>query len=338
MPPPVRNRNTITEQTFEILDHLSDTSHATGVRRLPLHMLVLTGRAVHTRSIVGSANDAQALRRLENRVRPALGLRPDRPYVPDELDDLDRVDIANAFWAGKWCGCGFPRLRLRAARAALLAATCIPGDLVGDVRPPWPAFLINLEGEEQLLADPDRPGVFYDQIEVLYSDATGRPTWTFFRRSPTCENYSRLWTTPEEWGSDLDSLRLFDRDEIDPQSRIFQVVSRIVLGLCLHLSMPGVQEAASTRAKSKRFRRDRSGPPQMTNFVLGNDVKVDFSRAIRDYICRGGRAVTVQSMVRGHWKRQAHGPGHSLRKLIHIEPYWRGPEGAPVLVRAHDVV
>jgi hypothetical protein len=118
---------------------------------------------------------------------------------------------------------------------------------------------------------------------------------------------------------------------------MFQVVSRIVLGLCLHLTTPQVLADARRRARSKRFRNVRSGPPQMTNFVIGNDVKVDVTRAVREYVTRGGRAPSVQSLVRGHWKRQAHGPGLSLRKWIEIHPYWRGPEDGPVVLRSHIV-
>lgn len=324
-------------QPYEHHDSLSDQCHARGIRRVTVGNLVLLGRAICGVSFAGSPNERESLQRVEQQVLPAFALRPDRHGIPEMLDEQDRSDLADAFWVGKWCASGFPRVRLRTARAALLAATAVPGDMVQEVRPPWPAFLIQLEGEEQLLADPERPGVYYDQIQVMYSEATGRPTWSFFRYSPTCVNYSRIWTAPEQWGSDLDSLRLFDGEELDPQSRIFQVVSRIVLGLCLHLTIPGMLDQARHRAKSKRFKNDRSGPPQMTNFVIGEDVKVDVRDAIRSYIRSGGSSPTVQSLVRGHWKRQAHGPNHSLRKLIHVEPYWRGPEDGPVVLRAHQV-
>lgn len=43
-----------------------------------------------------------------------------------------------------------------------------------------------------------------------------------------------------------------------------------------------------------------------------------------------------QSCVRGHYKRQVIGVGRSGRKVIWIEPYWRGPEGAPLLVRPYE--
>jgi len=42
-----------------------------------------------------------------------------------------------------------------------------------------------------------------------------------------------------------------------------------------------------------------------------------------------GSPLTVRTLVSGHWKRQVHGEGRSLRKWIFIEPFWRGPETAP---------
>jgi len=36
--------------------------------------------------------------------------------------------------------------------------------------------------------------------------------------------------------------------------------------------------------------------------------------------------------VRGHYRNQVHGPGHRDRKLIWIEPFWKGPEnGAKIM-------
>lgn len=299
--------------------------------RLPLTPLMRLAREFYRTSFARTDDDDLAYRICVQCTERGHQFRLDRPPEPD---DTERADNANSFWMAKWCACGFPRLRIRALRAASLAATAIPGGVVGSVRPPWPAFLVNLEGVDDLLPDPDRPGFFYDQVEVLYTSVLGgEPTWSFWRKSLSSEARVMLGTRAEDWGSDLDSLRLFDHAAGDPQARLFQVVSRIVLGACLMLSAPGQVEQTRNRARSKRFRR--SGPPGMTDFVLGNDVRVDVREPVRDYILRGGSSPTVQSLVRGHWKYQAHGPQYSLRKLIHVEPYWRGPEDGPVVVRAH---
>ncbi|MCV9964299.1 hypothetical protein OIU34_20645 [Pararhizobium sp. BT-229] len=47
--------------------------------------------------------------------------------------------------------------------------------------------------------------------------------------------------------------------------------------------------------------------------------------------------VTGRKKVRGHWKSQTHGPSGSLRKIIHVEPYWRGKDTAEIVERAYRV-
>jgi len=43
-----------------------------------------------------------------------------------------------------------------------------------------------------------------------------------------------------------------------------------------------------------------------------------------------GRHLSVRFMVRGHWRRQACGPGRQQHRHVYIAPHWRGPEGAPL--------
>lgn len=44
-----------------------------------------------------------------------------------------------------------------------------------------------------------------------------------------------------------------------------------------------------------------------------------------------GKQLMERIQTRGHWKSQAHGPGRMERKIIFIEPYWRGPDAAEVI-------
>jgi hypothetical protein len=45
----------------------------------------------------------------------------------------------------------------------------------------------------------------------------------------------------------------------------------------------------------------------------------------------------IQTLVAGHWRRQAHGPERQLRKWLWIEPYWRHLDGTPEEDRCHEV-
>lgn len=44
-------------------------------------------------------------------------------------------------------------------------------------------------------------------------------------------------------------------------------------------------------------------------------------------------AMQHRTVVSGHWRRQPYGPGLASKKLIYIEPYLKGPSGAPIIMR-----
>lgn len=64
-------------------------------------------------------------------------------------------------------------------------------------------------------------------------------------------------------------------------------------------------------------------------FRVGRPIKLGarLKAAIREGLS-GGASWKLDSrfVVRGHWRNQAYGPEHSLRRKQWIEPYWKGPE------------
>ncbi|MDI1476407.1 hypothetical protein [Polyangium sp. y55x31] len=68
-------------------------------------------------------------------------------------------------------------------------------------------------------------------------------------------------------------------------------------------------------------------------FKVGQPIEHDFRPAVRDYLAGERRELGVQTLVAGHWKRQSHGPGFSLRRPVYVMPHWRGEAGAPILAR-----
>src|SRR5262249_31996760 len=142
---------------------------------------------------------------------------------------------------------------------------------------------------------------------------------------------------PEDSDEELASRPAFhpldDRDR-----RAVVLLGRLVLGVLAELSSPEQVEAIERHRVFLGTRGASSprGAPKAWTFVLKRSVTVDCRDAVSDYLSRRKATTpTVQVLVRGHWKRQAHGPGGALRKLIHVEPYWRGPEDAPIAVRPH---
>ncbi|MBZ4398643.1 hypothetical protein [Myxococcus sp. AS-1-15] len=51
-----------------------------------------------------------------------------------------------------------------------------------------------------------------------------------------------------------------------------------------------------------------------------------------------GHPLVVRVRVSGHWKRQAHGTERRERKLIWVQPYWRGPDdGTAPVTTTHEI-
>lgn len=66
-------------------------------------------------------------------------------------------------------------------------------------------------------------------------------------------------------------------------------------------------------------------------FVLGEQAKTTISSGQSAASSGSGNSPAARFLVRGHWRNQAHGPARALRKLMWIQPHWRGPEDSPVV-------
>jgi len=121
-----------------------------------------------------------------------------------------------------------------------------------------------------------------------------------------------------------------------------QMWMRVFVGCVVELMSPAALKARN-QAKRAGVRWKRGAPKSWT-FQLSRPVKVDCRSEVIAALERAaqgqpkGRAPSVQTLVRGHWKRQACGVGRAARRYIHVEPYWRGPEDAPIAVRSHVLV
>ena len=85
---------------------------------------------------------------------------------------------------------------------------------------------------------------------------------------------------------------------------------------------------APVQEKIRRLQNDRV-------FEVGTEVKVD--EELREIVRTegtGGYRLTYRTLVRGHWRNQAHGPARALRTRKWIEPHVRGTE-LPTKVVGH---
>lgn len=79
--------------------------------------------------------------------------------------------------------------------------------------------------------------------------------------------------------------------------------------------------------KQARRRLERAGDRLPTNVEVVHLRRAEYRPTGQ---VEGERRVKVRFLVRPHWRRQAHGPDRSLRKLILVPPHMKGPEGAPL--------
>jgi len=121
------------------------------------------------------------------------------------------------------------------------------------------------------------------------------------------------------------------------KERAMMLAKRLFIGL-IH-TICNTNNFQERSGNCKTGRDGREGPPQHRVFVCGYAIKVDCRPKVRQWIegTRKGAAPTVQHLVRGHYKRQVVGVGRIGRKVIWVEPYWRGPEDAPIMVRPYKL-
>jgi hypothetical protein len=245
-----------------------------------------------------------------------------------------------AGFAARWAMCGFPAVSVGHRLTASLMSTTVSPDIIGEIVFPWPAFSVNIP--HGLISTISPQSGLAESISNAcihrYVDAAGDVWFDLICAADTCELQSvnvraDVFFRDDSRESLADGEFCVGVDESD--ERALLLVRRLLVGVCIEMS-----DRANSKPQNKKARMGCHGvidrnAPGMSLWLLTRDVKIDAREACREFVSHGGRSPAVQSMVRGHHKRQAHGRNGSLRKWIHVEPYWRGPEDAPIAVRSH---
>ncbi len=237
-------------------------------------------------------------------------------------------------FACRWAKCGFPVVRFGERLAASLMATRVAYDAVPDVALPWDCFAV--------VPPPDVLSVQW--AIVMKSQQTSEdPPRNRIRTLVFSARHIEVW---EESGIEgfadesAGSLGTVDgmRTDMPPEENLAEarLFGRLLLGACIELDQPKHRIVISNGPLPARARLARSPEPKAWTFQLTRDVRVDCREWVTSYLSgKEGKSASIQSLVRGHHKRQPCGPEGKDRKWIHVEPYWRGPEDAPIAVRSH---
>jgi hypothetical protein len=221
-------------------------------------------------------------------------------------------------FANLWVRSSFARLEISHKLAASLCLTDVPEDV--DVRAPWDAWSMVLPNG---LVQPDS-GAAQANMSRIWIVGT-RAVFGVFAGGA-------IIRFP-------DSFPVAKNGEVPAAEAS---ISALIRGACLALSNPDDfrkenQHGPTARASHKG---NRHGAPdlQQARFLLSAPVEVDLREHLRSVLSgKKGTSPTVQFLVRGHWRHQAHGPKNTLRKTMWIQPFWKGPEESRILLRQHRV-
>lgn len=303
--------------------------------------LMLYGMKLHPYTYADGATDHQAMEK--------LGLSVDQDaFYGSEMTKL-LLQVPNEqlmiMWATRWIDQGCPRVVFDSRYASLLMATDVGADILDRIVFPWRAFL--LEMPDGLLTIKDGVGALHDVCKVFVQvmQLENRDDYTL-NTIAMAKNGLQLW----RHGVAVDKLTTskiaregtwgigFKTDSRD--DRVLNLIGRLVISMCVALSDPDNFHKQKASRKIHHISAKYRDPsevrlPEIQTFVIGRPTKINCRPAIIDYIEEGStrKGPTVRFLVRGHWKLQPHGVNNLLRKLIRIDPYWKGPEEAKILTR-----
>lgn len=264
-------------------------------------------------------------------------------------------DIFIYFGAARWADQGFPTVTMGERFAAALCATEVPEEMYDDVKAPWKAFVIEIPSGLFTVYDPEHQErtratrILVQQVENV--DASAQEWW-WMLFSEKDQHFWRQGTTaqvlrPIEFREhEQERYRIHAGEEafaeqVHQDERIYHIISRLIFNSILTLTDPErVKRVGSShkRYEARGESNDRVGPPEQRVYLIGKPINLDCRERLRDFVegRKGGTfKVTTQFLVHGHWRWQAYGPKHSLRRRQWIEPFWKGPEGGVIPLREH---
>jgi hypothetical protein len=245
-------------------------------------------------------------------------------------------------WSVRWADQGFPVIQLGHRYASSLMATGLSRLDAEHVVAPFKAFCIQIPDGLLTTEHEGKPIDFRwlfahqavkDDEEIVWNlQLMSLKDISLWRHGVPTEMLcdEELPAGQTEWGSYSFALPKTDRDD-----RIIALAGRLLLGVCLAMSSPD-----NTRPVGKGHRYDPGqlrelSEPLHRTYQVGAPIKLDVRDEIRRYVEGTDRkAPSVQVLVRGHWRRVVVGKREEgRRRWRQIEPYWKGREDAPILVR-----
>ena len=241
-----------------------------------------------------------------------------------------------------WYNCGMPVITLGHKLAASYMCTKMPHAVIDEVRSPFPVFLLEIPDGLLRMMDEHNEVSMQSVLIGYLPDATRGHAWSYcVYTSGISTIWRKHWRLSEfvrqhmeNEGEALPSA--FGVEMTDLDSRSVELLGRLIVSAMLHMTQKSQVKPIGKGHQGHREGSRNGAEPTRRVFQLCHEVRHDMRQAVKDYVGGNlGAKISVQLVVSGHWKQQAHGPHMSLRKRQFIEPYWRGPEDAPIAFRSH---
>jgi hypothetical protein len=308
------------------LDVVGDFLQATDTPNQPTaysdHDLMRRGRIVWEASYADGMTDEG--------LRDAIGrLNVGSPY-PDDI----------VLFSAKWAVHAFQRLMTSHTFAAALMCSDVQREVLAGIEEQWDAFLVIVPNGMLIAGELE----FSRVLVATYS--FGARMILLTTGGPNLNLRVGLAGCVTDEAPTLADLLVSDGTDLHEDAvtrRCLIMAKRLVAGLLLNLQDAGTHKIRKVEARSKG--KGREAAPEHRIVTVGAPIEIDCRDAVKEYIERGTRssektgrqhrgAPTVQWMVRGHYRMQACGPQHTLRRKTWIRPFWKGNEAALIQTRA----
>lgn len=283
---------------------------------------------------------------------PAPRPIPTKPFLLLHTLLTQAEGMVTAIGLTQWIDCGLPQIELGHKFAASLLVTDVSPDALEMVKHPWRAFIIEVpDGLLQIYDNtPEGKQDYVSVRRLLVTKLDGHPhgEWGYVAYCASSVSMWRLGVSAKDLlppvleGQDItvDGRENMLLDQTDQDRRVSTLIGRLIINVCLAMTIPDLtKEHGPGHVSWAKAKQDPAKMPegQLRSFRLGAPVVVDLRDRVRSFI-RGERSSPdVRSLVRGHFKRQHYGAGNAMVKIIWREPFWRGEENLPIVIRPHVI-
>lgn len=253
-------------------------------------------------------------------------------------------------FSAKWAVHAFQRITTTHTYAAALMCSDADKEVLEDIEMQWHAFMVVLPNGLLTYFDEER-GVDNEYNRILVASFKDNASIILLNQNGNKSSHRLVVQISDSIAKvldvkDVDLVHALGTESIQERTkvkvqRIMILAKRLVAGLLLALQHQDNFKSKTHPARNPKNPREPGEPAHRVVFV-GKPLKVDCRPSIGDYIRNGspkrkGAPPAVQFIVRGHYKRQVVGVGRMGRKVIWIEPFWKGSIDAPILTRPKKV-